>query len=53
MAKANLADVGGLDIGLGAVRDAILQDLLDAGHQDDVRMGIGHGEYALGEGGGM
>lgn len=49
-AMANLADVGGLDVGLGAVRDAVLQDLLYARHQDDVRMGIGHGEYALGGG---
>lgn len=45
----DLIDVGGLDVRLSAVGDAILQHLLYTGHQEDVCVGVGHREDALEE----
>ena len=46
-AATDLGGVGGLEVRLGAVRDAVLKDLLHARHQEDVCVGVGHREDAL------
>lgn len=48
-AAANLVHVGGFDVWLGAVRDAVLQHLLYPRYQKDVGVGVGHGKDALRE----
>lgn len=45
----DLVYIGGLDIRLGAVRDAILQHLLDTSHQEDICMRVSHREDSLQE----
>lgn len=49
MREGDLGDVRGLDVRLGAVRDAVLQHLLHPGHQEDVCVGVSHREDGLRE----
>lgn len=40
--RGNLVDIGGLDVGLSAVGNPVLQHLLHPGHQEDICMRVGN-----------